>query len=231
MLFAGLGTYVFYLLVALLVAIDVHEFCHALVANLLGDPTAKERGRLSLNPFAHLDPLGTLSILLIGLGWGKPVPVDASRLRPGQKVGMALVAIGGPLANIITAVIASIPLRMRWKIFAPRIFISFYILYGDLLSWIVCLNLALAIFNIIIPITPLDGSRILYLFLPSRWFRFLIRYERYGFILVLFLFLLERFTGFGILTSIMRPAIKFSWDLLTNSLTPPERLRILMEML
>jgi Zn-dependent protease len=227
MLFVGLGPYVFYLLLALLVAIDVHEFCHALVANLLGDPTAKERGRLSLNPFAHLDPLGTLSILLLGLGWGKPVPVDASRLRPNQKVGMALVAIGGPLANIITAAIASIPLRMRLKIFTPRIFIGFPIIYGDLLSWIICFNLALAIFNII-PVTPLDGSRVLSLLLPSRWFRFLARYERYGFILVLFLIILERFTGFGILTSIMRPAIKFSWDLLTNNLTPPDAVRGLL---
>lgn len=227
MLFAGLDpVIVFYFLISVLVAISVHECSHAWVANKLGDPTAKNAGRLSLNPFAHLHPLGTLSLLFLGLGWGKPVPVDASKLRPGPKVGMALVAMGGPLANIMTAAVISIPLRMRLPIFTPRRLgiIPFPLSYGDLLSFIVWLNLALAVFNMI-PLAPLDGSRLLSLLLPARWFAFVARYERYGLLLVLFLLLLGRFTGAGILVKILYPAIEFLWWQLAN-LTPPDIFRL-----
>ena len=98
MLFVGLEDPVLllYLLIGFLVGFTIHESSHALMAYALGDPTAKNKGRLTLNPLAHLHPLGTLSILLLGLGWGKPVPVDATRLRPGPKVGMALVGLAGP---------------------------------------------------------------------------------------------------------------------------------------
>jgi len=227
MLFAGLGTYIIYILIALLAAIDVHECCHAWVANKLGDPTAKNAGRLSLNPMAHLDPLGTLSLLILGLGWGKPVPVDASKFRPGPKVGMALVAMGGPFANFMTAALISIPLRMRFKIFTPRNIMGFPFAWGDLLSWIIFYDLSLGLFNLI-PLSPLDGSRLLALLLPSRWFKRLARYERYGLILVLLLIILERFTRVGFLTGILLPPIRFLWDLLTSRLTPPNLLSIVM---
>ncbi|MCK4450539.1 MAG: site-2 protease family protein [Anaerolineae bacterium] len=219
MLFAGLGFYVVYLLIGLLVAISVHECSHALVAYALGDPTAKNKGRLSLNPFAHLHPLGTLSILLLGLGWGKPVPVDATRLRPGPKVGMALVGLAGPVANLLTAAILAIPLRLHLIPFMPRKLGGFIVSYGELVSWVVWLNIAMAIFNLI-PLTPLDGSRLLAVLLPSRWFDVLARYELYGLILVLLLIVLERFTQTGILTRILFPPIEFVWWRFTN-LTPP----------
>ena len=219
MLFTGLGFYVVYLLIGLLVAISVHECSHAWVANALGDPTAKNAGRLSLNPFAHLHPLGTLSILLLGLGWGKPVPVDATRLRPGPKVGMALVGLAGPLANLLTAAILAIPLRLHLVPFMPRRMGGFVVSYGELVSWVVWLNIAMAIFNLI-PLTPLDGSRLLAVFLPSRWFDVLARYELYGLILVLLLIVLERFTQTGILTRILFPPIEFVWWKFVN-LTPP----------
>ncbi len=219
MLFAGLGFYVVYLLIGLLVAISVHECSHALVAYALGDPTAKNKGRLSLNPFAHLHPLGTLSILLLGLGWGKPVPVDATRLRPGPKVGMALVGLAGPVANLLTAAILAIPLRLHLVPFMPRRMGGFIVSYGELVSWVVWLNIAMAIFNLI-PLTPLDGSRLLAVLLPSRWFDVLARYELYGLILVLLLIVLERFTQTGILTRILFPPIEFVWWRFTN-LTPP----------
>ena len=219
MLFAGLGFYVVYLLIGLLVAISVHESSHALMAYALGDPTAKNKGRLSLNPFAHLHPLGTLSILLLGLGWGKPVPVDATRLRPGPKVGMALVGLAGPVANLLTAAILAIPLRLHLVPFMPRRMGGFVVSYGELVSWVVWLNIAMAIFNLI-PLTPLDGSRLLAVFLPSRWFDVLARYELYGLILVLLLIVLERFTQTGILTRILFPPIEFVWWRFTN-LTPP----------
>jgi len=220
MLFAGLGFYVVYLIIGLLVAISVHECSHAWVANELGDPTAKNAGRLSLNPFAHLHPLGTLSLLLLGLGWGKPVPVDASRLRPGAKVGMALVALGGPVANFVTAALLAIPLRLRLPIFTPQRIGGFIVSYGELVSWVVWLNIAMAIFNLI-PLTPLDGSRLLSVLLPARWFNILARYELYGLILILLLIVLERFTQTGILTRILFPPIEFVWWRFTNNLTPP----------
>lgn len=221
MLFIGLEdpVIVFYLLTGLLVAISVHECSHAWVANMLGDPSAKNAGRLSLNPFAHLHPLGTLSLLLVGLGWGKPVPVDATRLRPGPKVGMALVAMGGPFANFVTAAILALPLRLRLIPFMPRRIGCFIVSYGELISWVVWLNLALAIFNLI-PLTPLDGSRLLSVLLPDRWFAVLARYERYGLVLVLLLIVLERFAQTGILTRLLFPPIEFAWWQFTN-LTPP----------
>lgn len=221
MLFVGLSdiVIVLYLLTGVLVAISVHECSHAWVANALGDPTAKNAGRLSLNPFAHLHPLGTLSLLLLGLGWGKPVHVDASRLRPGPKIGMALVAMGGPVANFVTAAILSIPLRLHLVPFMPHKLGGFIVSYGELVSWVVWLNLALAIFNLI-PLTPLDGSRLLSVLLPDRWFAILARYERYGLILVLLLIVLERFAQTGILTRILFPPIEFLWWKFVN-LTPP----------
>jgi Zn-dependent protease len=221
MLFVGLSNIVIvlYLLTGVLVAISVHECSHAWVANALGDPTAKNAGRLSLNPFAHLHPLGTLSLLLLGLGWGKPVHVDASRLRPGPKIGMALVAMGGPIANFVTAAILSIPLRLHLIPFMPRRVGGFIVSYGELVSWVVWLNLALAIFNLI-PLTPLDGSRLLSMLLPDRWFAILARYERYGLVLVLLLIVLERFAQTGILTKILFPPIEFVWWKFVN-LTPP----------
>ncbi|MBC8249030.1 MAG: site-2 protease family protein [Anaerolineales bacterium] len=220
MLFAGLDPIiVLYLLIGLLVAISVHECSHAWVANQLGDPTAKNAGRLSLNPFAHLHPLGTLSLLFLGLGWGKPVPVDASRLRPGPKIGMALVGLGGPVANVLTAALLAIPLRLHLIPFMPRRLGGFIVSYGELVSWVVWLNIAMALFNLI-PLTPLDGSRLLAVLLPSRWFEVLARYERYGLVLVLLLIVLERFTQTGFLTRILFPPIEFLWWRITN-LTPP----------
>ena len=220
MLFAGLDIAIaLYLLTGILVAISVHECSHAWVANALGDPTAKNAGRLSLNPFAHLHPLGTLSLLLLGVGWGKPVHVDASRLRPGPKIGMALVAMGGPCANFVTAAILAITLRLHLIPFMPHRFGGFIISYGELVSWVVWLNLALAIFNLI-PLTPLDGSRLLSVLLPDRWFAILARYERYGLILVLLLIVLERYIQTGILTRILFPPIEFLWRKFVN-LTPP----------
>src|SRR5512140_3585816 len=100
MLLGGLSVDLAYILAALLVALTIHEASHALVAYWLGDPTPRENGRLSLNPFAHLDPYGALMILIVGLGWGKPVMIKAENLKPNPKVGMALVAAAGPLSNL-----------------------------------------------------------------------------------------------------------------------------------
>ena len=132
---------------------------------------------------------------------------------------MALVGLGGPVANLLTAAILAIPLRLHLVPFMPRRMGGFIVSYGELVSWVIWLNIAMAIFNLI-PLTPLDGSRLLAVFLPSRWFDVLARYELYGLILILLLIVLERFTQTGILTRILFPAIEFVWWRFTN-LTPP----------
>jgi Zn-dependent protease len=219
MLFLQLGWYGLYLAAGLLIALSVHECAHAWMSNKLGDPTAKEAGRLSLNPFAHLDPWGTLMMLTVGLGWGKPVPVDAERLRYGPQKGMALVGLAGPVANLILATIGAIPLRLHLVPFIPRYLFDIPISFGEILSWVVWLSLALALFNLI-PFTPLDGSRIFAAFLPSRWFYILARYERYALILFFGLILLERFTRLGILSKIIFPPVMFLWWRLVD-MAPP----------
>ncbi|MBC8262587.1 MAG: site-2 protease family protein [Anaerolineales bacterium] len=221
MLFVGLEDPVllFYLLIGFLVGFTIHESSHALMAYVLGDPTAKNKGRLSLNPFVHLHPLGTLSILLLGLGWGRPVPVDATKLRPGPKVGMALVGLAGPLANLLTAALLAIPLRWHLIPFMPRKIGGFIVSYGLLLSLVVWLNIGMALFNLI-PLMPLDGSRLLSVLLPSRWFNFLARYELYGLILIILLLVLERFTQTGILTGLLYEPINSVWEWLTNLTSP-----------
>jgi Zn-dependent protease len=220
MLFLQLGVQIISLIVGLLMALSVHECAHAWMANKLGDPTAKEAGRLSLNPFAHLDPWGTLMLLVVGLGWGKPVPVDAERLRYGPQKGMALVGLAGPAANFIAASIVAIPLRLHLVPFGYRyIFDVIPISFGEILFFVLWFSLALGLFNLI-PFTPLDGSRIFAAFLPSRWFYILARYERYALILFFGLILVERFTRLNILSKIILPPVEFLWWQLVG-MAPP----------
>ena len=143
-------------LLSLLIAIDVHEFAHAWMANELGDPTARYQGRLSLNPLVHLDPLGTMMMLFsvfsgFGIGWGKPVPVDPRYLRKGPRVGMGMVAAAGPVSNLILAAIAAVPIRLGlslpWSLL-------------NLLLILISVNISIALFNLL-PIPPLDGASIL----------------------------------------------------------------------
>ncbi len=216
MLFSGIGFDLVYLLIALLVALTIHEASHALVAYWLGDPTPKNMGRLSLNPFAHLDPLGVLMILVVGLGWGKPVRIDAGKLKPGPKIGMALVAAAGPVSNFLLALLFVIPLRLKWfplygdiRIplgFLPLDLSAVYIGIGPLLESIVTLSLALAMFNLI-PLNPLDGSRLWEIVLPTRWYYQITRFEIIGLFVILGLILSDRFLGTNILVGILGPPV------------------------
>jgi len=218
MLFAGLGFELVYIVVALLIALTFHEASHALVAYWLGDPTPKKMGRLSLNPFAHLDPYGALMILLIGLGWGKPVRIEAENLKPGPKLGMALVAAAGPITNLLLAAVFVIPLRLKWfplygDIRIPLGFLPFgipalYVGMGPLLQAIVTLSLALAIFNLI-PVNPLDGSRLWEIILPTQWYYQVARFELIGLVVILGLIISDRFLGTNILAGILGPPVEF----------------------
>jgi Zn-dependent protease len=164
--------------VALVIGITFHEFSHAFIADQLGDHRPRALGRVSLNPMAHIDPVGALVFVLAGFGWGRPVPVNVYALRPGR-IGMAMVAAGGPIANVIVAVVAAVVYRL----FEMSGVGGFAI---DVAFWIVLYNLLLAIFNLL-PIPPLDGYNVLLAFAPPKLAFTIQRYAPYGVIVLLLL--------------------------------------------
>lgn len=158
--------------VILLVALPIHEFAHAFVAYRLGDDTAARLGRLSLNPFRHLDPLGSLMILFVGFGWAKPVPVNPLRLRYGSRTGYALVAAAGPASNLLMAALVAVLWRVGLLQTMPWIVIQFAIVFMSI-------NVALCLFNLI-PLVPLDGSGVLGGIVGARGAQVLASVQRYG---------------------------------------------------
>lgn len=164
---------------AVLLCLTVHEVSHGLAAYALGDPTAKSQNRLSLNPLRHLDPFGTLMMLVAGFGWAKPVPVDMRYFKK-PKVGMAVTALAGPASNFVLAYGAVLlyaglfPLYLRGSWAGWSYLIHF-------LSLLASLSVGLGIFNLV-PIPPLDGSKILEGILPDQIYYTILRYERYGMI-------------------------------------------------
>jgi len=148
----------------IILGLSIHEYFHALAAVKKGDLTPKLAGRLTLNPLAHLDPMGTIFLLIAGFGWGKPVPINPFNLRNPQK-DQAIISLAGPLANIVFALILAIPIRLNhFGIGAEGIFYENFIL---VLRIMIEINLLLAIFNLL-PIPPLDGSKILFAFVSPQ---------------------------------------------------------------
>lgn len=171
-----LGDFQSFILVAivLLLALSLHEFGHALAAELQGDHTARLAGRLTLNPAAHIDPFGALAMVLVGFGWGKPVPFSPRALR-SPRFGSAIVGIAGPLVNVALAFLAAILIRVvhpDLEVFARFLAIMLY------------LNVLLAVFNLF-PIPPLDGSRILSALLPPSKQRFLFFMDKWGMLILI----------------------------------------------
>ena len=189
--------------VALVVGITVHEFSHAWAAARLGDRTAQRQGRLTLNPMAHLDPVGTLLIFIAGFGWGKPTPVTPSNIRIGEKAGMAVVALAGPISNIIVATLAAMPFRLG-TLSLPSSGID-----AQMLQALVLWNVVLAVFNLL-PIAPLDGFKVALGVLPRALAVPFARTERFGMIILLMVVLMDAVLNVGILSRILFPAIRFT---------------------
>ena len=167
-----------------IVCIVLHELCHGLAALWMGDDTARRSGRLSLNPLKHIDPVGLVLLFTVRFGWAKPVPVDMRRF-PMPRLGMALTALAGPLGNLLLALMLTPVYAVVFAWYQTGGPATVYYLAVFLLTTIT-LSIGLAVFNLF-PIPPLDGAKVLFVFLPPQWYLKLMRYERYGTILLVVL--------------------------------------------
>lgn len=186
---------------AILFCLTIHEYAHGLVALRLGDPTAKYAGRLTLNPFKHLDLIGTISLFLFRFGWAKPVPVNPSYFK-NQKQGMMITSLAGPAANIIAAIGFGLILRLTDFVVTTT---NFAII---ILEMFVFFNLILGIFNLI-PIPPLDGSKIIYYLLPQTMAYQYAQLERYGIFILFGIIILGQISGISIFGMIIWPIVRF----------------------
>ncbi len=190
--------YALIFIAALLVCLTIHEFAHAFVAFRLGDPTAKLEGRLTLNPIAHLDPIGTLFLLLVGFGWGKPVPINPAYFR--KKSDEILVALAGIASNLILATVMAVILR---SLLSNGTSTDSYL--AVFLGLAIVLNVLLAVFNIL-PIPPLDGSHVVEYFLSDAA---KYQYEIIGPYLLIGLIALDYFSSTSLIISIADPIVRF----------------------
>jgi Zn-dependent protease len=187
----------------LIIAFTVHEFAHAWTADQLGDDTPRLAGRLTLNPLAHLDLLGSLMLVLAGFGWAKPVPVNPYALQRRTPAGMMIVAAAGPISNVGLALLASVPFMLGLVSISSSVLAVF-------VADFIFLNLVLFFFNLI-PIFPLDGEKVLTFFLPPSGQAFLAQVRPYGPILLALLVVLSSRGGLNVLDLIVRgPALGIS---------------------
>lgn len=183
---------IIYVVPAILIALSLHEFAHGWASYMLGDPTPKAQGRLSINPVHHLDWVGTLLLFFVGFGWAKPVQVD-SRYYENPKADMVKVALAGPIMNFFVAFISLFLIGFMEKAEVPYNSISVYV--SNLLYYIALINIGLGLFNLI-PIPPLDGSKVLFAVLPAKSYFAYMRYEQMGMMVLLLFIWLGAFDGF-----------------------------------
>lgn len=201
------------IILVLVLSVTIHEFSHAWTATILGDPTAKYMGRLSLNPLAHLDPIGTLMLFLVGFGWGRPVPFRPEFLK-NPRFESALIALSGPLSNLLLAFLFTIPYRFllqESELYEVSRLMSFSL---EFFKTGIQLNLMLMIFNLI-PLPPLDGSKVFSLLLPQDLLRYLERYQNYGYLVLLLLIFSKSLFGIDLLGEyILYPLLALLWNLI-----------------
>ena len=191
----------------ILLALTFHEYAHAYAAYRYGDDTARQSGRLSLNPLRHLDPLGTIMIFIVHFGWAKPVPVNPNRLRNPKK-DMLWISAAGPLANMMLALASGLLIRVLLTIgVTPDRHTAIGLLFFMVIMSLQ-INLALAIFNIL-PIAPLDGSKILSALLPVRYEKLIYFLERYGPFILIGLIIFGQATGVSVLGGLIWPFVDF----------------------
>jgi Zn-dependent protease len=206
MLLAGFSiSYLIVSLVTLVIALTVHEFSHAWMANAFGDDTARRAGRLTLNPLAHLDPVGSLMLLIAGFGWAKPTPIDPFILRRRSPAALVLVSLAGAFSNFLLAAIAALPLRFGLVPYTPA---SSGVLptASQFLTGFVVINLTLAIFNLI-PIAPLDGEKALSELFPDSLGRVMDQLRPYGPLVLMLLIFAAPLLGFNVLSAVINPIL------------------------
>ena len=204
-------------LCSFIIATTIHEFMHAWTAWRLGDDTAARLGRITLNPGMHFEPIGFIGMVLISfgfpaIGWGKPVPVNPNNFAGDirrRRLAMGLVAFAGPLSNVVQATVVAIPLRVAQATGTDLGQLDFA------MSWFIWVNILLASFNMI-PLPPLDGSKILLAVLPNFWYPILAPLERYGIAILFLLFLVGRQLG----SSLIGPMINPVANLLLDTIVP-----------
>lgn len=185
----------------ILLSLSLHESAHAIAANKLGDPTAKNLGRITLNPVKHLDPIGFICMLLCGFGWANPVPINSRYFKKPRR-DMAISAAAGPISNVLLAFIFALLLKASYT-FLPGVItteksLELAMILLRFLTIGVSLNITLAVFNLL-PVPPLDGSRMLYVFLPPKQYFGVMKYERYislGIMLLLLIGVLDPVISF-----------------------------------
>jgi Zn-dependent protease len=197
----------------LIIAITIHEFAHAKVADLFGDDTPRMNGRVTLNPLAHLDPIGSLMMILAGFGWGKPVPVNPYALNRRSPAALMWVSLAGPMSNFLLAILAVIPLRLglasdtQLQPYLPSTYEFLYLFIQT--------NLLLMLFNLV-PISPLDGDKIADYFFPPFLARILDVIRPVGpIILIVLMFVLPRF-GFNFMGAVVYPPVERIFQLLLS---------------
>lgn len=201
----------------LVIAFSVHEFAHAWTATMYGDDTPRLNGRLTLNPLSHLDPMGSLMLLLAGFGWAKPVPVNPYALNRRAPSAMMVVAFAGPLSNLLMALLAAVPFRIgllsALNAFLPNE--NFLPTQEQFLLEFIYINLLLFFFNLL-PIAPLDGEKVLIYFLPNNAARSYEALRPYGPIILMAIIFVGPFLGFDILGRILNPLMQFAISIIVG---------------
>ena len=204
-------------IIVLLVAFPLHEFAHAWTATQFGDDTPRMNGRLTLNPLAHLDVMGSLLLIFAGFGWAKPVPVNPYALERRSPAAMMWVSLAGPLTNLLLAILAAIPFRLGLVSVSAGFASSSGLLpnFDKVMVWFIYINLLLALFNMI-PLAPLDGEKILSYFLPPNIGRYFDIIRPYGPMILLLLVFAGSFLGFNVIGQIIGPPLELLFGLLVG---------------